>query len=249
MQSGLTGRGLLPRTGLLLFVPQVFVRVQDFGRSDDGGTTGDDAMIRGLQRLEPLFMRPPCGIRTDLDRDGGSRARTAHDYIMAGATAAELSDAGFTARELALAHVSAVELRALGFFPSVIASTKKYSPAELRQAGCSVLDLLGNGVPAHKLVAAGYDAADLARAGIGAAVVQDLIRRGTPTPTPTGAARPRTPRLRTQSAAGRARSMPSREGTRPATAPALRAGGGPPAAQPPHPAFRGTLPRTSLARC
>ena len=80
-------------------------------------------------------------------------------------------EVGFTTRELAGAGLSAKELVRLGMPPSEVAGLRRstrptFTARECREAGCSVLDLFGAGRRPEDVVAAGFTAAEFARAGV-----------------------------------------------------------------------------------
>ena len=135
--------------------------------------------IRGLLRREPLFMKPPCGIRGDRTRDGRP-ARSAGEMLRAGWEPAELKAQGFTARELATsAKLNADELRSIGFSTKDVAEVStlracKFPMSECRAASCSVLELIGAGADPASLAAAGYGEVDFRLAGFGEGVIRAL---------------------------------------------------------------------------
>lgn len=120
--------------------------------------------IRGMHRIEPLFIRPPCGIQPDLEVV--RRPPSASQWMQDGATVAQLRDAGFTVAELATAGVTALVLRQGGYPTSAIAMSRRYGAVDLRLAGVPLIQCLGAGVPAQELVRVGYTARDFGEAGV-----------------------------------------------------------------------------------
>ena len=128
--------------------------------------------IRGMQRLEPLFMRPPCGIHVDQRQKG----RSCRDLLHEGCTHFELRyNWGFSALELAGAGLSASEQAEVSVPTREIASTGRYRAEECRLAGCTVMDMLSTTkYTPSMLIAAGYGPRDFRAAGLTAGAIRSL---------------------------------------------------------------------------
>ena len=128
--------------------------------------------IRGMHRIEPLFLRPPCGIRADLIV---VRAPTpASAYLQDGVPVDQLREAGFTPAELANAGVSAPDLRQAGYTTQQIANTRSFNGVQLRAAGVPLIECLGAGLSGPELIVAGYSASEWEQAGVTGSALHDL---------------------------------------------------------------------------
>jgi hypothetical protein len=169
--------------------------------------------IRGYSRMDPLFLRPPCGIQADLEQK--VTPPSASEYLRDGATPDVLREAGFTARELAMSGVSAQVLRQAGYPTLQIANSRRYGADDLRAAGVPLIECLGAGVSIPELVRSGYSELEWAAAGVSPAAIKKL-----------GLQDARAPRVAAPRRPGSAGRPPQADHSqRPRTAPAARTRG------------------------
>ena len=127
--------------------------------------------IRGMATIEPLFLKPPCGIHVEKR----AAARSARQLLGEGWSLQELRDEWhFRTAELATTGVTARELADAGVPTREIAACAQYSADEKREAGASALEMMGAGYSAASLVRAGYTPRAFRFAGMSAGAIRSL---------------------------------------------------------------------------